>query len=68
MKLTFTEHLQILAEKELLRALLVERVALKKQIFDLLAGSADLQAQATAAFERSESLEAKMRAGLPASS
>ena len=66
MKITLTELRQLLAEDALVAALLVERAALRQQIIDLLAGDAALQAAATAAFDKSEATEAKMRAGLPA--
>lgn len=65
MKITLTELLRILADRQRIHDLLIERAALKQQIQDLLAGDAVLLAKATAAFEKAEALEAKARGGLP---
>jgi len=66
MKITLTELRQILATEALVVALAAERAQLKQQIVELLAGDAALMEKAKAAFEKSEAVEARMRAGLPA--
>lgn len=71
MKITIQEVLAlrdifILADRSMVRDLLIERAALKKQIADLLAGDAGLQAKALELFTKSEAAEAKLRGGLAA--
>lgn len=73
MKITLTELREILRcdkqrrrLKRRVRALLAERVALQQEISVLLAGDAALLAKAQAAFDKSETVEAKMRGAVPA--
>ena len=62
MKITLTELMQILATDAEVKALRAERIVLKQQIMDLVAGDEEMQAKVQAAFEKSEVVEAKMRA------
>jgi cell division protein FtsB len=64
MKISLTELKQILADDAELQALRKERAELRQQILDLLAGDAAVAAQAQAVFDKSESVESKMRAGV----
>jgi cell division protein FtsB len=64
MKISFTELKQLLADDAELKALRLEREALKKQVMDLLAGDAEVAAQVQAVFDKSETVEGKMRAGV----
>lgn len=65
MKITLTELLQMLDDRDELKALRVERAELEQKILDLVAGDAAMQAKVAAAFNKSEAVEAKMRAALP---
>lgn len=66
MKITLTELLQILDDRAELKALQAERIALKAQIMELLAGDAAMAAKVSSAFDKSESVEDKMRAAVAA--
>jgi len=62
MKITLTELFQILDSRAELAALRIERDSLKQQVLELVAGDAAVAAKVTEAFNRSEAVEAKMRA------
>jgi len=62
MKLSFTELRDVLKTYDERDALKVERDALKAEVLALLAGDAELAAKVQAAFEKSEAVEARMRA------
>lgn len=64
MQISLTELLQIIDDRRELVALRAEREALRQQITDLVAGDAAVAAAVGAAFDKSESVEAKMRAGV----
>ena len=64
MRISLTELKQILSDDAELKALRQEREELKKQVMDLLAGDAAVAAQVQALFDKSESVESKMRAGV----
>lgn len=65
MKITLTELEHVLADRAELKALRAERDVLLQQILDLTAGDAAMQAKVAAAFNKSEAVEAKMRAAIP---
>lgn len=65
MKITLTELLRMLADRQRIHDLLIERAVLKQQILELVADDAAKLAKAKELYEKTEIVEAKMRAGLP---
>lgn len=65
MKISLTELEQIFADRAELEKLRAERAVLLQRILDLVAGDAAMQEKIAAAFNKSEAVEAKMRAAIP---